>query len=158
MSSHPLLKWSLFLGSSFSWNFGILFVPVEPLNRWIMILCGSLIRGMFSWLRQCIIEKENNFKQPGERYRSWAPDRYFLALYDFFLLVCVSSSLNSDWSMFLRQERFIRRWVEALSDPRVTHEIRSIWISYWSQVWFSILFTSLFYLACSRICNSLISA
>lgn len=25
---------------------------------------------------QCIIEKENNFKQPGERYRSWAPDRY----------------------------------------------------------------------------------
>ena len=33
-----------------------------------------------------------------------------------------------------RQERFIRRWVDALSDPRVTHEIRSIWISYWSQV------------------------
>jgi len=55
---------------------------------------------------KCIIEKENNFKQPGERYRSWAPDR---------------------------QERFIRRWVDALSDPRVTHEIRSIWISYWSQ-------------------------
>ncbi|KAE9449808.1 hypothetical protein C3L33_18292, partial [Rhododendron williamsianum] len=27
-----------------------------------------------------IIEKENNFKQPGERYRSWAPDRYFLSL------------------------------------------------------------------------------
>ncbi|KAH0759411.1 hypothetical protein KY290_022904 [Solanum tuberosum] len=22
---------------------------------------------------KCIIEKENNFKQPGERYRSWAP-------------------------------------------------------------------------------------
>ncbi|KAI8015503.1 Catalase isozyme 1 [Camellia lanceoleosa] len=55
---------------------------------------------------KCIIEKENNFKQPGERYRSWAPDR---------------------------QERFICRWVDALSDPRVTHEIRSIWISYWSQ-------------------------
>eukprot|EP00268_Persea_americana_P039669 TRINITY_DN3927_c0_g1_i4.p1 TRINITY_DN3927_c0_g1~~TRINITY_DN3927_c0_g1_i4.p1 ORF type:complete len:340 (-),score=60.29 TRINITY_DN3927_c0_g1_i4:540-1559(-) len=55
---------------------------------------------------KCIIEKENNFKQPGERYRSFAPDR---------------------------QERFIRRWVEALSDPRVTHEIRSIWINYWSQ-------------------------
>ncbi|TYJ34769.1 hypothetical protein E1A91_A05G192100v1 [Gossypium mustelinum] len=55
---------------------------------------------------KCIIEKENNFKQPGERYRSWAPDR---------------------------QERFINRWVDALSDPRVTHEICSIWITYWSQ-------------------------
>ncbi|GMP49284.1 hypothetical protein CsSME_00016321 [Camellia sinensis var. sinensis] len=55
---------------------------------------------------KCVIEKENNFKQPGERYRSFAPDR---------------------------QERFIRRWVEALSDPRVTYEIRSIWISYSSQ-------------------------
>ncbi|RVW50984.1 Protein NLP4 [Vitis vinifera] len=46
----------------------------------------------------CIIPKENNFKQPGERYRSFAPDR---------------------------QERFIQRWVDALSDPRVTHEIRA---------------------------------
>ncbi|KAG1355350.1 putative Catalase isozyme 1 [Cocos nucifera] len=55
---------------------------------------------------KCVIHKENNFKQPGERYRSWDPNR---------------------------QERFIRRWVEALSDPRVTHEIQSIWISYWSQ-------------------------
>ncbi|KAL0016812.1 hypothetical protein SO802_003881 [Lithocarpus litseifolius] len=53
-----------------------------------------------------VIEKENNFKEPGERYRSWAPDR---------------------------QERFIRRWAEALSDPRVTYEIRSVWISYLSQ-------------------------
>uniref|UniRef100_A0A5B7A7F3 Catalase n=1 Tax=Davidia involucrata TaxID=16924 RepID=A0A5B7A7F3_DAVIN len=53
-----------------------------------------------------IIEKENNFKQPGERYRSFAPDR---------------------------QERFICRWVKALSDPKLTHEIRSIWISYLSQ-------------------------
>lgn len=26
--------------------------------------------------QQICIEKENNFKQPGERYRSWAPDRY----------------------------------------------------------------------------------
>ncbi|KAK9109452.1 hypothetical protein Sjap_017512 [Stephania japonica] len=49
---------------------------------------------------KCIIEKENNFKQPGERYRSFTPER-------------------QDW--------FIQRWVEALSDPRVTHEIRSIW-------------------------------
>ncbi|TYH10730.1 hypothetical protein ES288_A07G200400v1 [Gossypium darwinii] len=55
---------------------------------------------------KCIIEKENNFKQPGERYRSFAPDR---------------------------QERFVKRWIEALSDPRVTYEIRSIWVSYWSQ-------------------------
>ncbi|KAJ6773413.1 CATALASE [Salix purpurea] len=55
---------------------------------------------------KCVIEKENNFKQPGERYRSWEPDR---------------------------QERFVRRWVDALSEPRVTHEVRSIWISYWSQ-------------------------
>ncbi|TYI19919.1 hypothetical protein ES332_A07G198500v1 [Gossypium tomentosum] len=55
---------------------------------------------------KCIIEKENNFKQPGERYRSFAPDR---------------------------QERFVKRWIEALSDPRVTYEIRTIWVSYWSQ-------------------------
>jgi hypothetical protein len=25
---------------------------------------------------QTVIEKENNFKQAGERYRSFAPDRY----------------------------------------------------------------------------------
>ncbi|KAH0900761.1 hypothetical protein HID58_040264 [Brassica napus] len=55
---------------------------------------------------RCVIEKENNFKEPGERYRYFPPER---------------------------QERFIRRWIEALSDPRITHEIRSIWISYWSQ-------------------------
>lgn len=28
------------------------------------------------WSMQRVIEKENNFKEPGERYRSWAPDRY----------------------------------------------------------------------------------
>ncbi|KAF2312490.1 hypothetical protein GH714_034861 [Hevea brasiliensis] len=55
---------------------------------------------------KCVIPKENNFKQPGERYRSFSSDR---------------------------KERFIRRWVEAMSDPRVTYEIRSIWISYWYQ-------------------------
>ena len=57
---------------------------------------------------KCNIPKQNHFKQAGERYRTWAPDR---------------------------QERFLRRWVEALSDPdpRITHEIRSIWVSYWSQ-------------------------
>jgi len=56
---------------------------------------------------QCVIKKENNFKQAGDRYRSWAPDR---------------------------QDRFVKRWVEILSEPRLTHEIRGIWISYWSQV------------------------
>nr|GEY46440.1 catalase isozyme 1 [Tanacetum cinerariifolium] len=53
---------------------------------------------------ESVIEKENNFKQPGDRYRSFSPDR---------------------------QETV--RIVGALSDPRVTHEIRTIWISYWSQ-------------------------
>ncbi|TLO73447.1 catalase, partial [Acinetobacter baumannii] len=53
-----------------------------------------------------VIPKANDFKQPGERYRSWAPDR---------------------------QERFIIRMVKMLSDPRVTHELRSVWISYWTQ-------------------------
>nr|P48352.1 RecName: Full=Catalase isozyme 3 [Cucurbita pepo]BAA09508.1 catalase [Cucurbita pepo] len=56
---------------------------------------------------RCVIPKENNnFKQAGDRYRSWAPDR---------------------------QDRFVKRFVEALSDPRVTDEVRNIWISYWSQ-------------------------
>jgi catalase len=33
-----------------------------------------------------------------------------------------------------RQERFINRWIDALSDPRLTHEIKAIWLSYWAQV------------------------
>jgi catalase len=33
-----------------------------------------------------------------------------------------------------RQERFVKMWTEALQDPRVTPEVRSIWLSYWSQV------------------------
>ena len=53
-----------------------------------------------------VIDKENNFKQAGDRYRTFAPDR---------------------------QERFINRVVTGLSDPRITYEIRSIWVSYWSQ-------------------------
>jgi catalase len=54
-----------------------------------------------------IVEKENdNFKLAGERYRSFDP---------------------------ARQERFVNRLVNALSEPRVTFELRSIWISYWSQ-------------------------
>ncbi|WP_353934341.1 catalase-related domain-containing protein [Acinetobacter indicus] len=53
-----------------------------------------------------IIPKQNDFKQPGERYRSWAPDR---------------------------QERFNRRWVEGQSHPKVSHELRVIWINFLSQ-------------------------
>jgi catalase len=50
-----------------------------------------------------IIQKQNDFKQPGERYRSWATDR---------------------------QDRFIQRWAEALSHPKVSYELRSIWVNY----------------------------
>jgi catalase len=32
-----------------------------------------------------------------------------------------------------RQERFVKMWIEALQDPRVIPEVRSIWLSYWSQ-------------------------
>lgn len=53
-----------------------------------------------------VIDKELNFSQPGDRFRSWAPDR---------------------------QERFIQNWVDNLSDPKVTPEIRRIWLGYWSQ-------------------------
>nr|QCF46606.1 catalase [Pohlia nutans] len=53
-----------------------------------------------------VIPKENNFIQPGERYRTWD---------------------------HARQERFIARMAKALGDPRLTHEIRSIWLSYMSQ-------------------------
>ena len=53
-----------------------------------------------------IIPKENNFKEPGVRYRSWDP---------------------------ARQDRFVGRFVKALSDPRLTYEIRSIWVSYLTQ-------------------------
>ncbi|KAL0366488.1 UNVERIFIED_CONTAM: Catalase isozyme 3 [Sesamum radiatum] len=67
--------------------------PIPP-----VVLSGQRVK--------TVIEKENNFKQPGDRYRSWAPDR---------------------------QERFIKRWIDALSDPRLTAEIRSVWVSYWTQ-------------------------
>ncbi|CAI5487462.1 unnamed protein product [Closterium sp. Naga37s-1] len=53
-----------------------------------------------------VIEKENNFQQAGERFRSLPADR---------------------------QERFINRFAELLTDPRTTPEVRSIWLSYWSQ-------------------------
>lgn len=92
----------------------------------------------FYFLMQCNIPKQNNFKQPGERYRSWAPDRFLLQNTDMINMNCVWRCLIFGFLChnLFRQDRFLRRWVDALSDPRVTHEIRSIWISYWSQVRF----------------------
>jgi catalase len=55
---------------------------------------------------KAIIPKENNFQQPGERFRSWDP---------------------------ARQERFIVRLSGMLSDPRCTQEIRRVWVGYMSQ-------------------------
>ncbi|KAL1309229.1 hypothetical protein HN51_051918 [Arachis hypogaea] len=77
------------------------FDPVRHAER--VPMSSALISGQ---RERSVIVKENNFKEGGDRYRSWAPDR---------------------------QERFIRRWIEALSDQRLTHEIRSIWISYLTQ-------------------------
>ncbi|KAG1673753.1 hypothetical protein FOA52_002322 [Chlamydomonas sp. UWO 241] len=53
-----------------------------------------------------MIEKENNFAQAGARWRSFDP---------------------------ARRDRFVVRVVEFLSDPRLTGEIRRIWVGYWSQ-------------------------
>ena len=72
-----------------------------------------------------IIEKEDNFTQPGDRYRSWDA---------------------------ARQERFRQRFLQMLLHPRTTKEIRRydahphalsytipsplrirIWLSYWSK-------------------------
>jgi len=52
------------------------------------------------------IKKENDFVQPGERYRSWAPDR---------------------------QDRFCKRFADALGHPKVSHELRIIWINFLRQ-------------------------
>jgi len=53
-----------------------------------------------------VIAKENNFKQAGERWRSFDS---------------------------ARRDRFIERLAGMLLDPRCTHEIRHIWVGYWSQ-------------------------
>jgi len=53
-----------------------------------------------------MIAKENNFAQPGERFRSFDA---------------------------ARQERFVGRVVDMLGDARCTKEIRRIWVGYWSQ-------------------------
>lgn len=50
------------------------------------------------------------------------------------------------WS---RQDRFIRRFIDVLCDVKVTDEIRSVWISYWSQV------CSMYYLQLKKV-NSLV--
>lgn len=46
----------------------------------------------------------------------------------------LSSNLWFCLTCIIRQERFIRRWVNVLTDPKVTHEVRSVWISWLSQV------------------------
>jgi hypothetical protein len=130
--------------------------------------------------QQAVIHKENNFQQPGVRFRSFDPARfdYFPTSISFCYLTwhsITSLSVRSitfssfsvishilielyRWSSLelviwyrpsylngkelthgitcYRQERFIKRIVELLSDPRVTHEVRSVWLSYWSQVFF----------------------
>lgn len=53
-----------------------------------------------------VIAKENNFEQPGVRYRSWDA---------------------------ARQQRFVGRVADMLLDPRCTREIRRIWVGYLSQ-------------------------
>ncbi|WOG97709.1 hypothetical protein DCAR_0417050 [Daucus carota subsp. sativus] len=78
------------------------YVPVHNAEKYP--IPHSAVKGR---REKCVIDKENNFTQAGERYRSFSPDR---------------------------QERFIGVAVDFLSDPRITHEIRSIWISFWSQV------------------------
>lgn len=53
-----------------------------------------------------VITKENNFKQAGERFRSWPR---------------------------AEQERFVKRMSDALNHPRLTPEHRRIWVSNWTQ-------------------------
>lgn len=53
-----------------------------------------------------MIPKENNFQQPGHRFRSWDP---------------------------ARQDRFIKRITEMLTAPRVTQEVRRVWLGYLAQ-------------------------
>lgn len=52
------------------------------------------------------IPKENNFQQPGERWRSFDA---------------------------ARKERFVCRVVDALNEARVTKELKNIWVNYWTQ-------------------------
>jgi catalase len=61
---------------------------------------------------KAMISKENNFKQAGERFRSFDA---------------------------ARQERFVGRISEMLSDPRVTDKVRETWLTYFSQVCYVLL-------------------
>lgn len=54
--------------------------------------------------------------------------------FSFLNLATVSLFCYKMVGRFDRQERFIKRWIASLSDPRVTHEIRAVWVSYWSKV------------------------
>lgn len=56
---------------------------------------------------KAVIGKENNFKQAGDRFRSFDP---------------------------ARQDRFIMRISEMLTAPRVSQEVRRVWLGYLSQV------------------------
>ncbi|KAG8057886.1 hypothetical protein GUJ93_ZPchr0002g26660 [Zizania palustris] len=56
--------------------------------------------------QKATIHKQNDFKQPGERYRSWAADR---------------------------QDRFVRRFADALAHPKVSNDLRAIWIGFLSK-------------------------
>jgi catalase len=55
---------------------------------------------------KAVIPKENNFKQAGERFRSFDP---------------------------ARQERFVGQLLGWLLHPKCTTELRRIWVGYWSQ-------------------------
>ncbi|KAK2076073.1 Carnitine O-acetyltransferase mitochondrial [Prototheca wickerhamii] len=55
---------------------------------------------------RAVIPKENNFQQPGERFRSFDP---------------------------ARQERFVTRIAGILLDPKCTAEIRRVWVGYMTQ-------------------------
>lgn len=48
---------------------------------------------------QCVIEKENNFKQPGERYRSFDPARF--ATCDFYCSIVLHTGVFSPRSILL---------------------------------------------------------
>ncbi|KAK4534311.1 hypothetical protein CDCA_CDCA01G0336 [Cyanidium caldarium] len=53
-----------------------------------------------------VVPHEANFVQPGERYRSWDP---------------------------ARRERFVMRTAERLNSPRVTPELKALWLEHWSK-------------------------
>jgi catalase len=52
------------------------------------------------------IRNENNFQQPGERWRSFDADR---------------------------QQRFVDRVVESLNEAGVTKQLKATWIGYWTK-------------------------